>query len=143
MRIPLGIYFGRAGGSETCVSRPRILVVDDDPKFLHFVTELLTGAGYDVRGTDDPLAAPALVDQFRPRLAILDISMPGKDGLELAQELRKGGRTDLSVMFLTALRSADGMDDAKNTGAVAYLEKPVQSSKLVWMIRTLLENGES
>lgn len=118
------------------MSRPRILVIDDDPKFLHFVTELLTGAGYDVRGSSEPLAATGLAEEFGPALVILDISMPGKDGLQIAQEL-----AGVPVMFLTARKATGTLGDARESGAVAYLEKPVQSSKLLWMIKALLEKG--
>jgi DNA-binding response OmpR family regulator len=124
------------------VGSTRILVVDDDPRFLRFVTEVLIGAGYDVRGSEDPLTAVDMAQEFKPNLAILDISMPGMDGLELAKALRKRAKTNrMPAMFLTARKATDGMEDAKNTGAVAYLEKPVQSSKLLWMIKALLEGG--
>lgn len=107
------------------------------------MTEVLTGAGYDVRGIGDPLAAGGLAAEFRPHLLILDVGMPGKDGFELAEELRASAKTSrIPVMFLTARRATEGMEDARETGAVAYLEKPVQSSKLLWMVRTLLEKRD-
>jgi DNA-binding response OmpR family regulator len=122
------------------VSSKRILVVDDDPKFLRFVTELLIGAAYDVRGTADPLVAAGLAEEFNPDLMILDLSMPGKDGVELARELGACAKTSgIPVMFLTARRAAEGMESAKDSGAVAYVEKPVQTSKLLWVIKALLE----
>ena len=123
-------------------SRQRILVVDDEPQFLRFVTEVLIGAGYDIRGTHDPLAAVGLAESFKPHMMILDMSMPGMDGLDLAEELRKGTKTsDIPVMFLTARKASDGVEDAKESGAVAYLEKPIQSSRLLWMIKALLDGG--
>lgn len=118
------------------------MVIDDDPKFLHFVTELLTGAGYDVRGAADPLVATAMAEEFAPELILCDVVMPGKDGLELAQELRSMEKTRaIPIMFLTARKASEGLKPATATGAVAYLEKPVQSSKLLWMIKSLLEMG--
>lgn len=130
--------------SETRVSGRRIFVVDDDPKFLRFVTEVLIGAAYDVRGTEDPLAAVTLAEEFAPHLMILDLSMPGKNGLELEKEFRARAKTSrIPMMFLTARKANEGIGDAKDSGAVAYLEKPVQSSKLLWMIRALLgEEGK-
>jgi DNA-binding response OmpR family regulator len=117
-------------------------VVDDDSRFLRFVTELLIGAAYDVRGTEDPLIAAALAEEFSPHLMILDLSMPGKDGLALARELGASAKTSgIPVMFLTARRASEGMESVKDSGAVAYVEKPVQSSKLLWMIKALLSGG--
>ncbi len=74
----------------------RILVVDDDPKFLHFVSELLIGAGYDVHCTGDPLRTVEMAEALRPDLVVLDVSMPGKDGFEIARELGARSGTRLS-----------------------------------------------
>ena len=124
------------------MSAQRILVVDDDSRFLRFVTELLIGAAYDVRGTEDPLIAASLAEEFSPHLMILDLSMPGKDGAALARELGASAKTSgIPVMFLTARRASEGMESVKDSGAVAYVEKPVQSSKLLWMIKALLAGG--
>ena len=124
-------------------NRRRILIVDDEPNILRFVTEVLIGAGYDVRCTDHPLEAVGLAEDFKPHLMILDMAMPGMDGLDLAEELRAGSKTSgIPVMFLTARKAADGMVDAKESGAMAYLEKPIHSSKLLWMIKALLNDGK-
>ena len=117
-------------------------MVDDDDRFLRFVTELLIGAGYDVRGTQDPLIAASLAEEYKPDLMILDLAMPGKDGVELARDLGAGANTSgIPVMFLTARPASEGMEGAKESGAVAYIEKPVPSSRLLWMIKTLLDGG--
>lgn len=117
----------------------RILVVDDDSKFLRFLTELLTGAGYDVRAASDPTKVMEMAEFLAPDLVILDISMPGKDGFQVAQELRGNPKTKrVKCMFITAHRTATHIKQAKEAGGVAYLEKPFQSSSLLWMVKTLL-----
>lgn len=122
------------------MAQQRILVVDDDQKFLHFITEVLTGAGYDVRAAEGPLTAMMLAEEFQPSLIVVDIAMPGKDGLELSEELRVNQKTaDIPRMFLTARTASEGMQPAQNVGAVAYLEKPVKTSTLLWTIKALLE----
>jgi len=126
------------------MARAKILIVDDESAFLRFITELLTGAGYDVRGSDDPFTATSLAQEFRPDLAILDIAMPGKDGIELAKELRRETRTfGMPVMFVSARKATEGAQEIKDSGAVAYLEKPVPSSKLLWTVKTLLEADDA
>lgn len=118
----------------------RLLVVDDDAKFLHFVTELLIGAGYSVRGTEDAFTAARLAEDFQPDLMILDISMPGKDGLQLAEELRAGEKTSsIPCLFLTGKPSQEGLHPARSVGALGYLEKPVRSLTLLWTIKALLD----
>lgn len=117
----------------------RILVVDDDSKFLHFVTEVLTGAGYDVRAASDPGKVIEMTEFLEPDLVILDISMPGKDGFEVADDLRANSRTKgVRCMFITGHREAGHVKKAKDVGGVAYLEKPFQTSSLIWMVKTLL-----
>lgn len=126
------------------MAQSKILVVDDEPNFLRFVTELLIGAGYDLRGTSDPLGAAILAEEFHPDLMICDVMMPGIDGLRLACDLRSKDATKaIPIMFLTARKASEALEAATATGAVAYLEKPVQSSKLLWMIKSLLENSRS
>ncbi|HEV3028639.1 MAG TPA: response regulator [Planctomycetota bacterium] len=120
----------------------RILVVDDDPNFLHFVTELLIGAAYDAVGCSDPVRASTMAQSFKPDLVILDLSMPGKDGFEVAQELRDDPKTKSArILFLTAHRAATHVKRAKAVGGAAYLEKPVPSASLLWMVKALLSTG--
>ena len=122
----------------------RILVADDDEKFLRFVTELLIGAGYDVRAASDPGKVTEMAELFAPDLVILDISMPGKTGFEVAKDLQANPKTALvRCMFITAHRSSTHVKQAKESGGIAYLEKPFRSSSLLWMVKTLLAKGQA
>lgn len=117
----------------------RIIVADDDSTFLHFVSELLIGAGYDVRAASDPGKVMEMAELLAPDLVILDISMPGKDGFGVAEELRRNPKTKgVRCMFITGHRESTHVKKAKDAGGVAYLEKPFQSSSLIWMVKTLL-----
>lgn len=122
------------------MSQSRILVIDDDRNFLRFTSEVLTGAGYDVRALEEPFSVIALAEDFQPHLILLDITIPGKDGFQLAQELSAGKTTaDIPRLFITAKSASEGSVLAKNVGGVAYLEKPVKTSTLLWTIKTILE----
>jgi len=126
------------------VALKRILVADDDSKFLHFVTEVLTGAGYDVRAASDSDKVMEMAEFLEPDLVILDISMPGKDGFEVANELRSNPKTKtIRCMFITGHRDATYVKKTKAVGGVAYLEKPFQTSSLIWMVKTLLAKRQS
>ncbi len=124
------------------VGSARILVVDDDSKFLHFVSELLIGAGYHVHCTGEPLKVLEMAEATQPDLIILDISMPGKDGFQVAEELRGNPKlAGVRLMFLTGHPAATHVKDAKAAGGTGYLQKPVQSSTLIWMVKSLLSKG--
>ncbi len=121
------------------VEPKRILVVDDDPKFLQLVSEVLIGAGYDVRTAEDPTKVNEMAELLRPELVILDISMPGKDGFDVARELHGNPKTKgVKCMFVTAHREPSQVKQAKEAGGIAYLEKPFRTSSLLWMVKTLL-----
>ena len=117
------------------MAQHKVLVVDDDAKFLRFITEVLIGAGYDVRGIADPLMVIPLAEEFRPDLVILDITMPAKDGIQVAEDLKARG---IPRMFLTGMPANQGMRAAREAGGMAYLEKPVASSRLLWAVKALL-----
>jgi len=120
----------------------RILIVDDDPKFLHFVSELLIGAGYDVHCTGEPLRTLEMAETLGPDLVILDISMPGKDGFQLAQDLRSNPKTkSLRIMFLTGHPLASNPKKVKEVRGIAYLQKPFQSTNLLRIVKALLPPG--
>ncbi|HEY0735069.1 MAG TPA: response regulator, partial [Herpetosiphonaceae bacterium] len=84
----------------------RILVVDDEPTITEFLETGLTYEGYTVRTIDDGLAAIATAREFRPDLVILDVMLPGLDGFDVLQRLRREG--DVAVLMLTA---RDELDD--------------------------------
>jgi DNA-binding response OmpR family regulator len=121
------------------VASARILVVDDDPKFLHFVSELLIGAGYDVHCTGEPLRTVEMAEALIPDLVVLDISMPGKDGFQLAQDLRANAKTkSIRIMFLTGHPLATNPKKVKEVRGIAYLQKPFQSTNLIRIVKALL-----
>ena len=120
-------------------SPARILLVEDEPAIRDAVAMALTGAGYLVRGQADGTQLADLTDSFRPDLAILDIMLPGPDGLSLARRLRT--REDLPILFLTA---RDGLDDRLAgfaAGADDYLVKPFALSELLARVHALLRRA--
>jgi two-component system OmpR family response regulator len=120
-------------------SPARILFIEDEPVIRDAVATTLTGAGYLVRCQADGAQLRDLADSFRPDLAILDIMLPGPDGLSLARRLR--ARDDLPILFLTA---RDGLDDRLSgfaAGADDYLVKPFALSELLARVHALLRRS--
>ena len=108
--------------------RPRILVVDDDPNTLRFVRGALEGAGYAplVTGVPDNLAG--LLRAERPALVLLDLLLPGRDGLRLFEEIPE--LSDQPVIFISGYGRDETMAKAFDLGADDYIVKPFSATEL-------------
>ena len=133
-----------AGGLAPSRSRPpreapgekRVLVVDDDPQTLHYVREALTEAGYVPIVTGDPEELPGLIRTHQPRLILLDLLLPGTDGIELLERIPELG--DLPVIFISAYGRDETAVRALDAGAADYIVKPFSSSELTARVRAAL-----
>ena len=117
-----------ARSSRKRAERARILVVDDDPNTLRFVRDALTSAGYAplVTGAPDDLAG--LIRAERPELVLLDLLLPGRDGLSLLEEIPE--LSDLPVIFISAYGRDETVARAFELGADDYLVKPFSPTEL-------------
>lgn len=117
--------------------RMRILVVEDDALVADAVIRGLTGAGFAVDGVTSAEAGEAAIAGDAPDLAIIDLGLPGLDGLQLIERLRRAGRK-LPILVLTA---RDGLADrvrALDLGADDYLAKPYELPELAARCRALV-----
>lgn len=106
-----------------------VLVVDDDRLLLAFIGEVLRQAGYDTLEASSAEEALACVARREPDIALLDISMPGMSGLELARHLHD--RTSVPFMFLSGSGDAESGRQAAAFGAVGFVVKPVDAERLM------------
>ena len=109
-------------------AKPRILVVDDDPHTLRHVRDALTGAGYDVSVTAEPGGIADLVRSQKPQLVLLDLVLPGTDGIELMAGIPE--LSDLPVIFISAYGRDETIARAFEAGAADYIVKPFSSTEL-------------
>jgi FixJ family two-component response regulator len=107
-----------------------VFLVDDDEAVLSAVSRLLRSRGYDVRPYDSPRAFLAEHDPTVPGCAILDVSMPGLDGLELQHALGANGSVR-PIIFITAKGDIPTTVRAMKAGAVDFLTKPVSEEDLL------------
>jgi response regulator NasT len=115
----------------------RVVIAEDEAIIRLDLKEILEAEGYDVAGaTGRGDEAVALVRQHRPDIAILDIQMPGMDGLAAAREISGDG--DVAVLILTAFSQRDLVEQARDAGVIAYLVKPFERADLIPAIEVAL-----
>ena len=116
--------------------RVRVLAVDDDPQGLRYVRDALASAGYTPVVTGDPEEALRLVGEERPDLVLLDLMLPGTDGIELMRDILGAG--DVPVIFLSVYGRDELIARAFDMGAVDYVVKPFSPTELAARIRAAL-----
>ena len=125
-----------SGPHRALASPLRVLAVDDDPQALRYVRDALTKAGYAPIVTGDPDDVPRLMKEQRPHLVLLDLMLPGSDGLEMMRDILKTG--DVPVIFLSAYGQDEVVARALDTGAADYVVKPFSPTELAARIRAAL-----
>lgn len=118
------------------VNRARILVVDDDPRTLRYVRDALTKAGFAPLVTGDPEEALSLFETDRPDLVLLDLMLPGEDGIELMKRLLV--ISEVPVIFLSGYDRDETIAQAFDLGASDYVVKPFSTTELLARIRAAL-----
>ncbi|MCJ7496608.1 MAG: response regulator [candidate division Zixibacteria bacterium] len=118
--------------------KPTILIVDDEKEIRNLFQDFLTQEGYKVFTATNGVEAISLGKQNRFDLALLDIRMPGMNGIETFQELRKF-KKDLEVIILTGHGTLNTAKEAMKLGAYDFLTKPIDLGLVKNIIRQALE----
>jgi DNA-binding response OmpR family regulator len=122
------------------VSESLVLVADDDDDILLLVTTRLRRDGFNVVSASSGDQALALVREHKPALAVLDIGMPGLDGLEVLAEIRADeSLRGTLVLLLTAKAQESDVRRGYESGADAYIKKPFSPADLSARVRALLD----
>ena len=129
--VPLPADSGRAPKG-----RARILAVDDEPQILRLVRNTLSDAGYTPIVTGDPDEVLHLIEQEKPHLVLLDMVLPGTDGIELMKRISE--ITDAPVIFLTGRGGDQIVERAFEAGADDYMVKPFSPTELAARIEAVL-----
>jgi len=120
-------------------ARPLILAVDDEPANLALLRKLLTHLGYDVAEASDGDSALRATAELMPDLVCLDVLMPGIDGIEVCQRIRRmPGNGGLPILLITALNRPEDTARGLESGANDFLSKPFNESELAARLRSLL-----
>jgi two-component system OmpR family response regulator len=120
----------------------RVLCVDDNEDAADSLGTLLELVGCEAAVAHDAAAALARVGEFRPQVCVLDITMPGMDGCELARRLRDGERGgEMLLIALTALNNYDSLERMAESGFDLHYPKPISPSVLYAVLNEFAERG--
>lgn len=117
------------------MAQDHLLLVEDDLLILSTMARGLRDAGFDIAEAESAEEALVVCRQTRPDLAVLDIRLPGRSGLELARDLADEG---IPFIFLTAHDDEAFVDQAEKAGALGYLVKPLEVPRMVPTLKTAL-----
>jgi two-component system, OmpR family, phosphate regulon response regulator OmpR len=118
---------------------PYLLIVDDDPGIRELLSDYLSGQGFEVAGAADAKEMDAAIDRRRPDLVVLDLMLPGEDGLSIARRLKGGSK--LPIIMLSARGEDIDRIVGLEVGADDYLPKPFNPRELLARIRAVLRRG--
>ena len=111
-------------------------MVDDDPQTLRYVRDVLSKAGYTVAVTADPEEVSRLIEDEQPHLVLLDLMLPGTDGIELMEIIR--AVVTAPIIFLSAYGEDQVIANAFEKGAADYIVKPFSPTELAARIQAAL-----
>lgn len=114
----------------------RILIVEDDLDIVDVLRRTLRGEGYEVRAAGDGPEGLGIASDFLPDLVVLDLGLPGMDGLEVCSRLRQ--ESEVPILMLTARAGTEDRVTGLDQGADDYLVKPFEMNELVARCRALL-----
>jgi two-component system, cell cycle response regulator DivK len=124
------------------MSEQQILIVDDNPVNLKLIRVLLSGEGYDVRTAADAEGALDVLKEYRPQLILMDLQLPGMDGLELTRRIKcDSSMQNTIIVALTAYAMKGDEAKAMNAGCDGYITKPIDTRALPGMVTEYLRRN--
>ena len=122
----------------------RILVVDDNPTNLKLASDILELEGYVIERANDANEAMSIIARAQPDLILMDIELPGMDGLTLTRMLKQDEATKhIAIAALTAFAMKGDDKKALDAGCDAYISKPIDTRKLPAQVSEILNRGNS
>ena len=122
--------------------KPSVLIADDEPAILDFLNRALSRFGYEVHTATNGSQALAMVRELKPKLVVLDILMPGLDGVDVCKSMRSDVElAEIPVVFVSALALERLHQVADEAGATDYLPKPVALNELLNVVGEYLQQS--
>ena len=121
------------------MDKPRVLIIDDEASIRSILSALLRKNGYSVQAADSGESGLDVYDHFMPAVILLDLKMPGIDGMEVMEALEKRLNADCKTIIMTAHGEVRSAVEAMKKGAFDYLEKPFDNDELLAIISRAVE----
>jgi DNA-binding NtrC family response regulator len=121
------------------MEKPRVLIIDDEAGIRSILSALLKKNGYEVQAADSGRAGLDMYAQFKPAVVLLDLKMPGIDGMEVMETLEKRLNIDCKTIIMTAHGEVRSAVEAMKKGAFDYLQKPFDNDELLAVISRAVE----
>jgi len=118
----------------------KILVVDDEPDIRSLIKEILEDETFEVAVAEDATQADNVREEFDPDLILLDIWMPGIDGITLLKQWNESGQMNVPVIMISGHGTVETAVEATRLGAYDFIEKPLSLAKLILTVNHALEN---
>ena len=120
----------------------KVLVIEDNPMNMELATDLLQLQGYEVLQAVTAFEALGLLHQVKPDLILMDLQLPGLNGLDLTRNLRQDPRTkDIPIIAITAYAMMGDEDKAFLAGCNAYIPKPIETTKFFQVVGEVLSRS--
>lgn len=119
-----------------------VLVIDDQPGIRRLLLEVLAEEGYDVHTAANGYEGVQLVKDLKPQLVLMDMKMPGMDGIETLRELKRLGQAN-KVIMMTAYGELELVNQARELGAYAYITKPFDIIALCEMVSEQVKGSQA
>ena len=119
-----------------------ILIVDDEPDIRNLVQDILVDEGYQVRVAENTTDARQHASKLQPDLVLLDIWMPGEDGISLLKDWQNNGGISCPVVMMSGHGTVDTAVEATRLGAYDFIEKPLTTAKLLVSVKRALEAAD-
>ena len=117
----------------------KLLIVDDEAEICDFLKSFFEERNYDVKTASSGQAALQIVEQFKPQVVLLDIKMPGMDGVQTLGQIKKKF-PKIKVIMVTALETRDKIEECLRLGADNYITKPLSLEYLENDVREKIES---
>ena len=118
----------------------QVLIVDDNAVNLKLIRVLLVKEGYETRTASDAEEALTVLETFKPRLILMDLQLPGMDGLQLTRQLKADPRTkDVLIVALTAYAMKGDEEKSRDAGCDGYITKPIETRSMPSKLRAFLD----
>jgi DNA-binding NtrC family response regulator len=121
------------------MDKPRVLIIDDEASIRSILSTLLKKNGYSLQAADSGEAGLDIYAHFKPEVILLDLKMPGMDGMEVMEALEKRLNADCKTIIMTAHGEVRSAVEAMKKGAFDYLQKPFDNDELLAVISRAVE----